>query len=435
MEPGRVIAGRYRLERLIGSGGMGSVYLARDERDGRPVAIKVLTPATQDDPQRHKRFLREAWAVSKLSHPSIVQIYERGEEPDGASWMAMEYVDGVSFGAVLDRGALPLHEVAHVIVPVARALATAHRAGFVHRDVKPDNILVRGNGTPVLVDFGITRRIQHHAVNHGTVDQLTRTGMLVGTPEYMSPEQVRGLELDGRSDQFSLAVVCFEALTGGRPFVGDSPMAIIAAVLTDPVPLVHEIVPGIPPEVGEGIARALSKKPTERFDDIQTFANLLDAYMPTDMRGVDVRSLLGDALDVVDDVASARTVVDMVHESFCAPTTEPSRERLRTDVVDEGDARTVLVTAPELEEAPRETVPSDDLLDIEDGARTLIRAPAAEPTAPDEAGEARSSYGPLRPPPRKERSSAPRGVMRVYLVAALAALAALAMWMLVRSSR
>ena len=433
MEPGRVIAGRYRLERLVGSGGMGSVYLARDERDGRPVAIKALTPAPHDDPQRHKRFLREAWAVSKLSHPSIVQIYERGEEPDGASWIAMEFIDGVSLAAVLDRGALPLHEVAHVIVPVARALAAAHRAGFVHRDVKPDNILVRGNGTPVLVDFGITRRIQHHAVNHGTVDQLTRTGMIVGTPEYMSPEQVRGLELDGRSDQFSLAVVCFEALTGSRPFVGDGPMAVIAAVLTDPVPLVHERVEGVPAEVGEGIARALSKKPADRFDDMQTFANLLDAYVPTDMRGVDVRSLLGDVIDADDDLSNSRTMVDVVHESFGAPTTEPSRERLHTDIVVDDDARTALFTAPELADAGHEPALSEDLLEVDD-ASALIRdgAPSSEASTPDEIAEARASYGPLQSPPHREAPSRRGAVVQVSIMAALAMLA---IWMLLRSAR
>ncbi len=335
MEVGRLLGNRYRLERVLGAGGMGVVYLARDLHDGRAVAVKVLHEDPDDDPQRRKRFLREAWAVSQLSHPYIVKVYEQGDESDGASWIAMEYLDGTNLGDILERGRLPLRDVVATLVPVARALGAAHRAGFVHRDVKPDNIIVCGDGRPVLVDFGITRTISHRAPNRGTVDQLTRTGVLVGTPEYMSPEQVRGIVLDGRSDQFSLAVVCYEALTGVRPFNGDAAMAVIAAVLTDPVVPVIDLAPEVPREVSNGIAKALSKKPDERFASIDAFADLLDGYVPTSVRGIDVRSFAGRA--EVTSVGS-NTVVDMPTESLREDhTTEPRGDRaslvpsLRTD--------------------------------------------------------------------------------------------------------
>jgi serine/threonine protein kinase len=418
MELGRLLGNRYRLERVLGAGGMGVVYLARDERESRPVAVKILHEDPDDDQQRRKRFLREAWAVSQLSHPYIVRVYEQGEEPGGAAWIAMEYLDGTNLGDILDRGRLPLRDVVTTLVPVARALGAAHRAGFVHRDVKPDNILVCGDGRPVLVDFGITRTISHHSPNRGTVDQLTRTGMLVGTPEYMSPEQVRGHVLDGRSDQFSFAVVCYEALTGVRPFTGDAAMAVIAAVLTDPVVPVRELAPEVPREVGNAIEKALSKKPDDRFTTIDAFADLLDGYVPTSVRGIDVRSLGGASAERAT-VGSA-TVLDIPSDSLRdEPTTEPHGDRsslapsLRTDetpappptdrpssddessslerfgrTVVETELPTTVVDQSRLLEAPAdakapitdETVPVDD-----DVARTIAaprRSPSPAPPAP-----------------------------------------------------
>jgi serine/threonine protein kinase len=417
--PGRVIASRYRLERLIGSGGMGFVWLARDEREGRPVAMKFLTADPGDDPQRRRRFLREAWAVSQLSHPCIVRVFESGEEPDGAAWMAMEFIDGTSFAAVLDRGPLPLRDVATVLVPVARALGAAHRAGFVHRDVKPDNVLVRGDGRPVLVDFGITRTIQHHAVNRGTLDQLTRTGMLVGTPEYMSPEQVRGLELDGRSDQFSLALVCFEALTGVRPFSGDNPMAVIAAVLTDDVPPVSDLAPSVPREVSDGIARALSKRPGDRFPDVDAFADLLEDFMPTAIGGIDVRALDGGAGWSGGTLPGSRTVTDV--EGAVPrndPTTEPrAAAEVPAPTTFEEFARTVIEMGPDLDAAQR---PASDELDV--GARTLVKPPRSEPEAPRVESPfpvRRASYPPLQQALAARAS--PR-LARVFIALALAAL-------------
>ncbi len=401
MEVGRLLGNHYRLERVLGAGGMGVVYLARDERDGRAVAVKVLHEDPDDDPQRRKRFLREAWAVSQLSHPYIVKVYEQGDEADGASWIAMEYLDGTNLGDILERGRLPLRDVVATLVPVARALGAAHRAGFVHRDVKPDNIIVCGDGRPVLVDFGITRTISHRAPNRGTVDQLTRTGVLVGTPEYMSPEQVRGVVLDGRSDQFSLAVVCYEALTGVRPFNGDAAMAVIAAVLTDPVVPVIDLAPEVPREVSDGIARALSKKPDERFASIDAFADLLDGYVPTSVQGIDLRNLprRGEGASSV----GSNTVVDIPTESLREePTTEPRGDRaslapsLRTDettaptsdrprseerpISDDGISEPFARTVVEMGDATA-VVEQSLLLEASANSEETQRAPEREPPA------------------------------------------------------
>jgi len=436
MEIGHLVEGRYRIERLLGAGGMGAVYLAREEPDGRDVAIKVLTADPSGDDHRRRRFMREAWAISQLSHPCIVRVYASGEEPDGRAWMAMEYVAGEDFGLILDRGRLPVREAVGVIAPVARALGAAHRAGFVHRDVKPENILVRGDGTPVLVDFGITRSIQQLSYNQATLEQLTSTGMLVGTPEYMSPEQIRGVELDGRSDQFSLAVVCFEALTGSRPFIGDSPMAIVAAVLTDLAPDVRELAPDVPSELALGIARALSKKPGERHRDIDAFADLLEEYVPTALRGIDVSGLV-TTISLAHDLGAQTVVQELCLSSRAEATTEPrlasprpsnaadratqafeANELLRAtvrDVQPSGELGAILA------EARAEAARADEETDgSEPGARTVVEDRAARTTPPP------MRYEPLREAPGGGDSRAvwwvALGVAAVVVVAAAMAL-------------
>lgn len=381
MDLGRTIAQRYRLESRIAAGGMGEVFLARDLTEGRRVAIKVLHPTPHEDDSRRKRFLREAWAVSQLSHPSIVRVFDRGEEHDGCVWIAMEFIDGTSLAAMLDRGPLPLREVVAVLAPVARALGAAHRAGFVHRDVKPENILVRGDGLPVLVDFGITRAIRYHSADDGGVDKLTRTGMLIGTPEYMSPEQVRSQPLDGRSDQFSLALVCYEALTGTRPFAGDAPLQTIAAILTDEVLPLSEVMEGIPPEIDAAIARALSKRPDDRFPRIESLAEVLEEFVPTALTGIQLARVV--ARRSLPPLRGSPTVIDLESEVVRVdPTTEPS--------LPEGDRMALLReadTTPRL--APRTAVPvrptGVDAPAEHDDAPTTAMAVAPGPSASAEA--------------------------------------------------
>ncbi len=402
MDPGRTIGQRYRLESRIAAGGMGEVFLATDVTDGRRVALKVLHPGPEDDGRRRQRFLREAWAVSQLSHPSIVRVFDRGEEPDGCAWIAMEFIDGTSLAGMLDRGPLPLREVVAVLAPVARALGAAHRAGFVHRDVKPENILVRGDGLPVLVDFGITRAIRYASADDGGVDRLTRTGVLIGTPEYMSPEQVRGQELDGRSDQFGLALVCYEALTNTRPFAGDAPLQTIAAILTEEVLPLSAVMDGIPAEIDAAIARALSKHPADRFPRIEALAEVLEEFVPTALSGIQLARVA--ARRSLPPLRGAPTMLDMDNEVVrFDPTTEPSIPQgdrallpvsLESDPTPRLGPRAGEVPGGPPPQAPETAVDLDDpptTVDLDDPPTTALPvAPAAPP---------RANYAPLREPP------------------------------------
>jgi len=392
VELGRTIGRRYRLESLIAAGGMGEVYLATDCVEGRRVALKLLHPGPEDDGNRRQRFLREAWAVSQISHPSIVRVFDRGEEPDGFAWIAMEFIDGTSLAAMLDRGPLPLREVVAVLAPVARALGAAHRAGFVHRDVKPENILVRGDGLPVLVDFGITRAIRYHSVADGGVDRLTRTGMLIGTPEYMSPEQVKAQAIDGRSDQFSLALVAYEALTNTRPFAGDAPMQTIAAILTEDVLPLTSVMEGIPAEIDAAIARALSKRPEDRFPRIEALAEVLEEFVPTSLSGIQLARVA--ARRSLPPLRGAPTVLDLDAEVVrFDPTTEPS--------IPQGD-RARLLGASELDPTPRlqPRAAPEPYPQPPDEPTTRIE-PDEPPTATMAVSPAplRASYAPLQEPP------------------------------------
>jgi protein kinase-like protein/PEGA domain-containing protein len=262
--------GRFEILREIGRGAMGQVFLARDPKIERQVAIKtiVLPPGTPENEAREtgRRFLREAQAAGRLLHPNIVTIFDVGED-QGVSFIAMEYIDGET----LDRRArpdtlLPPGEVRLLITQAAAALDHAHAAGVIHRDVKPANLMRLADGTLKITDFGLAKEPSA---------SLTQTGVLLGTPSYMSPEQIQGRPLDGRSDLFSLGVVLYELLTGTRPFEADSISTIIYRVLyEDPRPPAV-LNPGLPIEINRVIARALAKDPAHRYES--------GAMMVTDM--------------------------------------------------------------------------------------------------------------------------------------------------------
>jgi TolB-like protein len=268
---GAALADRYALERELGRGGMATVYLARDLRHGRPVAIKVLRPeiAAALGPER---FLREIELAARLTHPHILPLHDSGEAA-GFLFYVMPYIEGESLRDRLQReGPLPLEEALRITREVAGALSYAHSHDVVHRDIKPENILLSG-GEAVVADFGIARAITQAA---GT--RLTQTGILVGTPAYMSPEQASGEgPLDGRSDVYSLACVLYEMLVGEPPYTGPSAQVVIAKRFTDPVPSVRRLRETIPPAVDGAITRALAKAPVERFTTAAEFARALDA--------------------------------------------------------------------------------------------------------------------------------------------------------------
>jgi serine/threonine protein kinase/Flp pilus assembly protein TadD len=264
------VAPRYRIEREIGRGGMASVYLADDVRHHRKVAIKRLDPelAHAVGPQR---FLREIEVAAQLSHPHIVPLYDSGDM-DGSLFYVMPYIEGESLRHRIDRDKqLPVDDALTITRQVASALEYAHARNVIHRDIKPENILLY-EGEAMVADFGIAL-----AVSAAADRRITGTGLVVGTPEYMSPEQAFGEGADARSDLYSLACVLYEMLTGQAPYAGSSAQSIIARRLTDPVPSVRRVRASVPTGVEDALTKALAKAPEDRFASLAEFAAALSA--------------------------------------------------------------------------------------------------------------------------------------------------------------
>ena len=263
------LEGRYAVERLIGQGGMATVYLARDCRHDRPVAIKVLRPELAAS-LGADRFLREIRVAAHLQHPNILALYDSGEAA-GFLYYVMPFVEGESLRARLDREQqLPLPDAIQLTCEIADALQCAHTHRVVHRDIKPENVLIQ-EGHALVADFGIAR-----AVSEAGGDKLTETGMAVGTPHYMSPEQaLAGEHLDGRADQYSLACVLYEMLVGQPPFDGPNAMAILARQSMEAVPSLQVVRQSIPDEVEDAVMRALEKTPADRFPTVRDFTDAL----------------------------------------------------------------------------------------------------------------------------------------------------------------
>ena len=271
---GQVVADRYHIIKKLGEGGMGTVYLGEHVKMGRKSAIKVMTQAMANDPDAVSRFNREASNASRLSHPNICQIYDFGETPDGLIYLAMEFIEGCSLSDLIEReGALPLPRAAGILRQSADALQVAHDQTIVHRDIKPDNIMIvqakDGSDVAKVVDFGIAKAV----AGDETGQKVTKTGLVVGTPEYMSPEQLSGDKLDGRSDIYSLALVLYKMLTGVLPFQSDTAQETMIKRLTDlPEPLAQarpDIV--FPPALQAAMDRALARAVSDRYSSAGEF--------------------------------------------------------------------------------------------------------------------------------------------------------------------
>lgn len=275
-QPGDRI-GRYVIEAPLGAGGMGEVYQARDAKLGRHVALKLL-PHGGDETAR-LRLLREARAAAALDHPNAVVIYDVGEDQGGEMFIAMELVRGRPLRALVGDASVPIDRAVRWLVDAARALGAAHRAGLIHRDVKPDNIVVRDDGTAKVLDFGIARKDESGAAGDlAAMSTVTADGSLVGTPRYWAPEQLRGEAIDARVDQFSWAVTAYELLTGKPPWNADQALALLSAILTaDPPPFIGIAGP-VPKEVEKAILRSLAKRPDERFASIDEAADALEPF-------------------------------------------------------------------------------------------------------------------------------------------------------------
>src|SRR5713226_5143630 len=257
-----LLAGRYRLGRQIGYGGMGRVYEAQDERLDRPVAVKLIAAAPGVDDELE----REARAAARLTHPGIVRVFDAGMWP-GGGFIVMELVSGGSLKhLLLERRTLPMAEALPLVAELADALEHAHRQGVVHCDVKPNNILITSEGQPKLVDFGIARAV--------TISGTRTQDEIQGSAPYLAPEQVSGGKIDGRTDVYALGAVLYEMLTGEPPFQGYSLAAVISQRLASDPPPPSQLDPAIPPAVDEALLRALARDPDERF---QTAAELRDA--------------------------------------------------------------------------------------------------------------------------------------------------------------
>jgi tRNA A-37 threonylcarbamoyl transferase component Bud32 len=269
---GDLIAGRYEVDKLVGRGGMSSVFKAHDTLLERDVALKVLHEHHLEDKEYVERFQREARIVAQLSHPNIVTVIDRGEA-DGRPFIVFEYVDGQTLDRMVSRrGALPIDEALEIAIASARGLAFAHRHGLVHRDVKPQNILLNGDREPKVTDFGIARSLD---VQKG----VTQTGTVLGTSNYIAPEQASGDGASVQSDVYSLGVVLFELLTGDVPFEGENFVTVAMKHINEPAPSVSERRRDVPPRLAAAVSRALAKNPRDRFPSMESFAAELEACL------------------------------------------------------------------------------------------------------------------------------------------------------------
>jgi tRNA A-37 threonylcarbamoyl transferase component Bud32/dienelactone hydrolase len=256
----------YRIEAEIGRGGMGVVYRAIDTRLGRAVAIKVLPNDIRGDEERQRRFLREAQSASALNHPNIVTIYEVGED-GGTTYIAMELVEGSPLDRLLAQGPLPVATALDYAVQIASALAAAHAKGIIHRDIKPANVVITGDGRAKVLDFGIAKLIEL-APSEATITSVpTKAGTILGTAEYMSPEQAEGQPVDARSDIFSFGALLYEMLAGRRAFGGSTRVGVITAILRDQPAPIRTVRADAPPAIDPILQRALAKDPAARYPD------------------------------------------------------------------------------------------------------------------------------------------------------------------------
>jgi serine/threonine protein kinase len=282
----------YAFLEKLGAGGMGEIYKARDSRLNRIVAVKVLAPGRTRDPERRRRFIQEAQSASGLNHPNIITIHDILSEGD-TQYMVMEHVSGKTLHELIAAGRLPVAEVLQISSQMANALTAAHAAGIIHRDLKPANVMVTSSGLVKILDFGLAKltdptarvRSQEGGDSSQTVDPVTLTaappltveGSIMGTVNYMSPEQAEGLKVDARSDIFSFGAVLYEMVTGQRAFDGDSGISTLSAVLRDDVKPIREIAPEVPAELSDVIAQCLRKNPDDRWQSMSQVAAALNS--------------------------------------------------------------------------------------------------------------------------------------------------------------
>jgi serine/threonine protein kinase len=293
---GTVLSGRYRLESKLGSGGMSTVYLARDETLERWVAAKVLHREISDQPDQLERFRREARAVAQVSHPNVVAVIDAGDD-GGRPYIVFEYVDGETLKARIDHARrLPLDEAAAYAIEVGRGLGAAHQRRLVHRDVKPQNVLIDSEGRAKVTDFGIARELES--------DGLTKTGRVLGTTDYVSPEQAMGQPVDARSDIYSLGVLLYEMLTGKVPFSADNLVGVAMKHVNEKMPDVQRQRTEVSSALAAVVERATQKKPDRRYSDMSAMLADLEAALEVEVARAGGSH--GEATTVLDSVPRGR---------------------------------------------------------------------------------------------------------------------------------
>ncbi|HEX8969023.1 MAG TPA: serine/threonine-protein kinase [Chloroflexota bacterium] len=329
MEPRRIAS--YTLLEPIGHGGMAVVYRARQDSLDRTVAVKILSENLAASSEFMERFRREARTAANLRHPNVITVFDFGQDERGVPYLVLEYIEGPTLADLMDRG-LDDSRIPDLLDQIAAGLDYAHARGVIHRDIKPGNVLMTDDGRAVLADFGLAWLLEGA--------HLTLTGGVIGTPEYMSPEQASGEPIDHRADVYALGVMLYEMLVGERPFVAESPIAVLLRHLQDPAPSVLEARPDLPPGVGDVLARALVKDPAERYASAgelarafrAAFYNLSPAVEPLSFApplGTGPASPTPELVPL--DLASVRASIR--EQAAATPTSGPERS-----LADEGEA-------------------------------------------------------------------------------------------------
>jgi eukaryotic-like serine/threonine-protein kinase len=402
------IDGRYTIERPLGSGGMAEVFLARDGVLDRDVALKVLRSQYAGDEEFYERFRREATSAAGLSHPNIVQVYDRGEAPDGTCYIAMEYVSGGTLKEWLDeRGPMEPERALAVAGQVAEALWAAHERGVIHRDIKPQNILITGMGHLKVTDFGIAR-----AASAATI---SATNAVLGTAGYLSPEQALGEPATPRSDLYSLGIVLYELLTGFVPYRADNPVAVCMKHVTEPLTPPRRLDPTIPAAVDALVARMLAKDPADRpasatefLDDIEGVRRGAPPPAPTPRTGTPRIGVRKRAAPTDQTTAATADTTTAANETAGGPTrgrfaSRPVRRRRTAVVILCGLLALALLGLATLG-LSRGSEDGTPLGRVQGVAGEGLDAPAAEAGG---TGGASGGSGAFEPPPAAPQASPP----------------------------